>query len=204
MFVRFIPIISGLSKKQRMTLSDRGHFQNRRKFNCLLAFVLIIGLVLTSAYIISAQQDSGRRQQRPGQRQQRRQIDPEVMIQRRIERIMRDLNLSEEETAVLKPKIASILHTRLEQNREARNLIDALRKAIEAKDDEQIQAKLTEVKNQRKENQAKIETMEQELIELLTLKQEAQLTVSGVINSDGIGGFFGGFRRQQRPGRGQQ
>ncbi|MBC8234308.1 hypothetical protein H8E77_32565 [bacterium] len=176
-----------------------------RKFR-LLAFALVVGLILTTSYIISAQQREERRQ-RPGQGQQRRQMDPEQMIQRRIERTMQELKLSEEESAVLKPKIEGLLRTRTEQSRGMRTLIDDLRKAVEAKDDAQIQAKLAEVKTKRKEHKAKVETLEQGLIELLTLKQEAQLTVSGVVNSDGMGGFFGGgFRRpgqQQRPSRGQ-
>jgi hypothetical protein len=95
---------------------------------------------------------------------------------------------------------------RINQSRVMRDLIDALQKAIEAKNDMQIQTKLTEVKTTRKEHKAKVEKLEQELIELLTLNQEAQLTVSGVVNSDGTGGFFGGSRGQgqQRPGQGQQ
>jgi hypothetical protein len=182
-----------------MFASFSGYFKNRRKFNSLIAFMLVVGLVLTTSYIISAQQ-----QQRPRQRQQRRQIDPEAIIQRRVERAMQDLNLSEEESAVLKPMIEGIMRTRTEQSREMRTLIDELGKAIEAKDDAQIQSKLEQVKTKRKENRVNIETLEQKLIELLTLKQEAQLTVSGVVNSDGTGGFFGGFRgnRQQRSGQG--
>ncbi|MBM3240230.1 hypothetical protein FJZ31_28435 [Candidatus Poribacteria bacterium] len=182
-----------------------------RKFS-FLAFALVVGLVLTTSYIISAQQRGGG-QQVPGQGQQRRQMDPEAMMNQRVEQIMKQLNLSNEETAVLKPKIEGILQTRMTQNREMRTLIDALQKAVEAKDDAQIQAKLTEVKTKRKEHKAKVETLEQELIELLTLNQEATLTISGVVNSDGAGGFFGGFtgqrqqppgQRQQRSGRGQQ
>jgi len=43
--------------------------------------------------------------------------------------------------------------------------------------------------------------MEKDLVELLTLNQEAQLTVSGVVNSDGGFGGGGGFGgRGGRPG----
>ncbi|MFQ6040072.1 MAG: hypothetical protein ACE5PV_04380 [Candidatus Poribacteria bacterium] len=64
-----------------------------RNFNRILAFVLVVGLVLTSAYIISAQQRNESRQF-PRQRQQRRQMDPAAIMERRLERIMRELNLS--------------------------------------------------------------------------------------------------------------
>ena len=177
-----------------------------RKFNRLLAFVLIVGLVLTTAYIISAQQESGRRQRPGDQRQQRRQIDPAAMIKQRVEQVMKELNISEEETAVLKPKIEGIMQTRVKQSSETRTLIRDLRRAIEAKDNAQIESKLAEVKAKRKEHKAKAETLEKEMVELLTLKQEAQLTVAGVVNSDGgMGGVFGGFRgQQQRPRRARQ
>jgi Spy/CpxP family protein refolding chaperone len=177
-------------------------FMNRRKFNRLLAFMLVVGLVLTTAYVISAQQ-SERRQRPEGQQQQRPQMNPAEMMKQRVEQIMKALNPSEEEAAVLKPKIEGLLQTRIDQSRETRNLIDALRKAIEAKDDAQIEAKLSEVKAKRKEHKANIEKLENELIELLTVKQEAQLTVSGVINSDGFGSFFGNRRGPAGGGGGQ-
>ena len=87
-----------------------------RRLNHLLAFVLIVGLVLTTAYIISAQQDTGRRQRPDGQQQRRRQFDPEEMMKRRIERVIEQLKLSEEETTVLKPKIEGIMQTRTKQS----------------------------------------------------------------------------------------
>ena len=170
-----------------------------RRLNHLLAFVLIVGLVLTTAYIISAQQDTGRRQ-RPGQQQGRRQMDPEAMMKRRVERVMEQLKLSEEETTVLKPKIESIMQTRTKRSTEMRTLISDLQKAIEAKDDAQIKAKLDAVKAKRKEHKAQSAKREKEMIELLTVTQEAQLTIAGVVNSDGSGGMFGGFGNRDRRG----
>jgi len=168
-----------------------------RRFNHLLAFVLVVGLLLTVAHIMSAQQQGGR--PGPADQQQRRQFDPEEMMNRMMERIMEQLNLSEEETAVLKPMIEGILRTRFEQNREMQELIDALQEAIDAKDNDQIKSKLDEVKAKRKEHKAKTEALEKELVELLTLGQEAQLTVSGVVNSDGSGFPRGGFRGPGQP-----
>ena len=89
-----------------------GYVMNRRNFSRLLAFVLVVGLVLTTAYIISAQQDDRRERFR-----QRRQMDSEAMTERMVERMMRELNLSEEETAVLKLKIEGIVQTRVKQIR---------------------------------------------------------------------------------------
>lgn len=174
-----------------------------QKFNRLIAFALAIALVLTGTYVIWAQQRR-QRPQRPG-RMQRPQMSPEEMVQRMLERIMRQLNLSEEETTVLKPKIEGILKMRTDQNLKMRELTNALREAINADDDAQIKEKLELVKAKRQEYKKKAETLQKELVKLLTLKQEAQLTVAGIVNSDGTGGFFGGFRRQrQRPRRGQR
>jgi Spy/CpxP family protein refolding chaperone len=171
-----------------------------RNLNRLLAFVLIVGLVLTTAYFISAQQEDSRRQ-RPGQgqREGRRQFDPEAMMKQRLDRIVQQLNLSEEETAVLKPKIEGIMQTRTQRNTEMRTLMSDLRTAVDAKDEAQIKAKLDAIKAKRKEHKAQAEKSEQELVELLTVTQEAQFTIAGIVNSDGSG-FFGGFGNQDRGG----
>jgi hypothetical protein len=169
-----------------------------RKLNHLLAFILVVGLLLTSVHIISAQQRGG--QGRPPQ-MQGRQMDPEAMVNRMMERIMGRLNLSAEESAALKPRIEGILRMQIEQNREVRQLVDDLEKAIDA--NKQIEDKLKAVKDKRKEHKANAEKKEKELVELLTIKQEAQLTVDGVVNSDGSGFRFGGFGgpgQRNRPG----
>jgi len=170
---------------------------NHRNFNRLLACVLVVGLVLTVTHIVSAQRE-GRRRQRPGQFQ-RRQMGTEAMIPRMVERMMRDLNLSDKETTVLKPKIENIVQTRMTQSREMRELVEALRQAIESNDNAQIKEKLSLVKTKRKEHEAKIETLEKELVELLTVKQEVQLTILGIVNSDSSDFLFGG-RRDGPPG----
>jgi len=160
-----------------------------RKLNHLLAFVLVVGLVLTTAYLISAQQEGGRRQ-RPGQFQ-RRQMVPEAMMQRRVEQVMGQLNLSDDEVAVLKPKIETFLLSRLMQMREMQDMIADLQKAIRSEDDARIEEKLEFVKAKRKEHEQKAKTLEDELRVLLTLKQEAILTVSGIVNGGSSGSFFG-------------
>lgn len=164
-----------------------------------IAFVLVIGLVLTGAYFISAQQP----RQSPRDRRGDPQIDPAAMIERMVDQNVKRLNLSDEETAILKPKIKNLLQTRLERRERVRNLTQALRTAIDAKDDAQIKTELAELKAKRKKDRAKDEQLEKELIELLSVNQEAQLTVAGVVNSDGTGSFFRG-NRPRRTGGDQQ
>ena len=128
-----------------------------------------------------------------------------------MERVMEQLNLSAEESAVLKPMVEDIMRTRMQQSQEMRELITGLREAMDAKDSGQIKSKLQAVKDKRKEHQKKSEELEKNLIGLLTLEQEAALTVSGIVNSDSGGGMaFGRFGGQgqrgqrNRPGGGQQ
>jgi hypothetical protein len=170
-----------------------------KKLNRLLVSVLVVGLVLTAAHVISAQQRGG--MQRPGRQPgQGRQFDPEQMISRRMENIMQELSLPDEEASVLKPRIEKLLRTRMDQSREMGQLIEALQQAIDAKDDGQVKAKLAEVKAKRKEQKAQVDAMEEELLGLLSLKAEALLTVQGIVNGDGFGMRFGGPRGQGRQG----
>jgi Spy/CpxP family protein refolding chaperone len=174
-----------------------------KRFNHMLVFLLIIGLLLLSVHIISAQQGARQGRQQQGARQGR-QFDPAQMMTRMLERAVEGLNLSEEEATIIKPKIESLLQARFDQNSEVRELTTGLQEAVDAKDNDQIVARLTALKKKLKENREKLEKMENELIELLTPEQEARLTLSGTVNSGGGIGGFGGFRAQRgqrnRPG----
>ncbi len=46
------------------------------------------------------------------------------------------------------------------------------------------------LRRKREEQRKKLEQAENEITELLTIEQEANLTILGVINSDGFGGRF--------------
>lgn len=180
---------------------------NLKQPNRLLIIVCAIGLVLTSEYFISAQEDTRpdrstrqRQQNRQGQREGgRRQFNPEQMIQRQTERAIENLNLSNEETAVLTPMIKGILQHRMQQRQVLRPFTEALRTAVDGNDDAQVKAALQALKTERNAQKTKAETLEKQLIELLTVRQEAQLTIAGIVNSDG--GFSGFGRRRGRDGR---
>lgn len=176
-----------------------------KKLNRLLALVLVVGLVLTAAHLISAQQRDG--MQRQG-RQQRGQFDPARMIERRMENIMQgiqEMGVPDNEAAILKTQIESLLRMRMDPNREVAQAMDQLQKAIDSKDDAEIKAKLDIVKAKRKEQKAKDEEMEKNLLEILPLEVEAYLTVQGIVNGGGgVGMGFGGARGQGRQGAGGQ
>ena len=162
-----------------------------KKVSSLTALLVII-LSLAMVSIIIAQQPGGDRN-RPNRQQERQQFDPAEMMNRRVNQIMEQLKPSADEAAVLKPMIESILQTRMTQSTEMRELVNGLREAVNAKDTEKIKSSLANIKAKREANRLKMEQMGKGLAELLTLEQEASLTVAGVVNSDGMGGFIGGF-----------
>jgi len=164
--------------------SDKKETRIMKKFNLILTSILVVGIVLLSTNFIYAQQrdNTGRRQN-----QDRPQFDPKQMMERRMQQIMERLKLNEEETAVIKPQIEALTNMRMEQGTETRELMDALQKAVDAKDEKQTGTALAAVKAKREEQKAKYEKAEKGLIELLSVEQEANLTIMGVVNSDGMG-----------------
>ena len=181
-----------------MFLTLRKPNPSGRKLNRLLVAIFTIGLVLTSAYFISAQEDtrpdrSSRQQQERRQRGERGrgQFNPAQMAERQTQRAIENLNLSDEEAAVLVPRIKAIAQHRLQQRQTLRPLTQALRTAVDGEDKAEIKSALDALKAQQNAQQTKAEALEEELVELLTLRQEAQLTIAGVVNSDGSGGFGG-------------
>lgn len=181
-----------------------------KKLNRILIIAIVSVISMMAVNMILAQEEEQPPQppQPPQQRQQQRQqFDPQQMMERRMQQIIGQLKLSEDETAVLKPMIQNLMNMRMEQSRELRTLLDNLRKAINTKDESQIKTALDAVKSKREAQKSSIEKAEKELIELLTVVQEANLTIMGVVNSDGSGIFMGtrmGAPGQNLPGGGSR
>lgn len=176
-----------------------------------LMAVIVAGFVMTSAYFISAQEDtrpdrSDRQQRGRGQRGEggRGQFNLAEMVERQTQRAIEGLNLSNEESTVLTPKIKAIIQQRMRQRQEFRSIAEALRTGIDGDDDTQIKSALESLKAKRVEQRTTFEALEKELVELLTLRQEAQLTMAGVVNSDGGFGGFGGRRNRFGGGDGRR
>lgn len=181
------------------------------KLNRLFIAIFVIGFVLSSAYFISAQEDtrpdrSSRQQQERGQRGERgrRQFSPAQMAERQTERAIEALNLSDEEATILVPKIKAIAQHRLQQRQELRPFAQALRTSVDSGDNKQIKSALKTFKAQQAAQKSTAETLEKELVELLTVRQEAQLTIAGVVNSEGGFGGFGGRRGRLGGGEGRR
>ena len=181
------------------------------KLNRLLIAIFVIGFVLTGTYFISAQEDtrpdrSSRQQRERGERGERGrgQFDPAQIAERQTQRAIEDLNLSDEETTILVPKIKAIAQHRLQQRQELRPFVQALRTSVDSEDNKQIKAALKSFKAHQAAQKEKAEALEKDLVELLTVRQEAQLTVAGVVNSDGGFGGFGGRRGRIGGGDGRR
>ena len=181
------------------------------KLNRLLVAILIIGLVLSSAYFISAQEDtrpdrSSRQQRERGERGERGrgQFNIAEMVERQTQRAIENLNLSDEETAILVPRIKAIAQHRLQQRQESRPLTQALRTAVDGGDSTQIKDALKTFKAQQSTQKEKAKTLEKDLVELLTVRQEAQLTIAGIVNNDSGFGGFGGRRGRLGDGEGRR
>ena len=109
------------------------------KLNRSLVAIFIIGFVLSSAYFISAQEDtrpnrSSRQQQERRERGERGrgQFDPAQMAERQTQRAIEGLNLSDEEATILVPKIKTIAQHRLQQRQELRPFTQALRTSVDS------------------------------------------------------------------------
>ena len=179
--------------------------------NRLFIAIFVIGLVLSSAYFISAQEDtrpdrSNLQGQERGQRGERGrgQFDPAQMAERQTQRAIEGLNLSDEEAAVLVPRIKAIAQHRLQRRQELRPFTEALRTAVDGEDNAQIKAALKSFKAQQAAQKTTVKALETELVELLTVRQEAQLTIAGIVNNDSGFGGFGDRRGRRGDGEGRR
>ena len=146
------------------------------KLNRSLVAIFIIGFVLSSAYFISAQEDtrpdrSDLQQQRRGERGEGRrgQFDPAQMAERQTERAIEGLNLSDEEATILVPKIKAIAQHRLQQRQDLRPFTQTLRTSVDDGDSTQIKAALKSFKAHQAAQKEKAEALEKDLVELLTV-----------------------------------
>ena len=174
---------------------------SRKEITRPLTLIFIVGFMLTSAYYIFAQEDtrpdrSNRREQGRGDRGggRRGEFNLAEMVERQTQRAIEELNLSEDEKIVLAPRIKAITEHRMGRRQELRPLVEALRTAVDSGDNAQIMSALEALKAKQSELETKSESLEKGVIELLSVRQEAQLTIAGIVNNSGGFGGFGGRR----------
>ena len=184
---------------------------SRQEMTRPLTLIFIVGFVLTSAYYISAQEDtrpdrSNRGEQGRGNRggEQRGQFNLEEMVERQTQRAIEELNLSEDEKTVLVPRVKAITEHQIGRRRDLRPLVEALRTAVDSGDNAQIKSALDALKAKQSQQKTKSDSLQAGVVELLTVRQEAQLTIAGIVNNSGGFGGFGGRRGRTSGGDGRR
>ena len=170
-----------------------------RKLNLILIIAIVFSLGLLGSQIYAQQGGGGQQggQQGGGQQfQQRQQFTPEQMAERRMTMIKDRLKLSDADFTAIKPNIEAFTKIRTAQGEELRPKIDALQKAADAKDAKLMASALKAYKDKRTEQKAAYEKAETDFLKFLAdlpVEIEANLTLMGIVSSDG-GMGFGGFR----------
>ena len=184
---------------------------SRQEMTRPLTLIFIVGFVLTSAYYISAQEDtrpdrSNRGEQGRGNRggERRGEFNLEEMVERQTQRTIEELNLSEDEKTVLVPRVKAITEHQIGRRRDLRPLVEALRTAVDSGDNAKIKSALDALKAKQSQQKTKSDSLQAGVVELLTVRQEAQLTIAGIVNNSGRFGGFGGRRGRTGGGDGRR
>lgn len=134
----------------------------------------------------------------------RRRFDPQQMMQRRLDQIKQDLGSTDEEWAALSPKVQKVVELQQQemmsrfrgrfrrggppqddqanQSGVAKATAD-LRAAVDANAPaDELAKKIQAVRDARTQEQDEMTKAQQDLKQLLTPKQEAQLVLAGVLN----------------------
>lgn len=124
-------------------------------------------------------------------------LDPAQMTERFAERIKEDLAFSDEEWKAVKPLVVKVMDARMKANANMGGLrgrrggdqpsanptADALSKALEAKaPTEEVKAKLAAYREQQKKNEEELKTAREALRKVLSVNQEAQLVLRGLLD----------------------
>jgi hypothetical protein len=168
--------------------------------------LLVVTAVFASVTVdISAQErdrnrDRGNRER--GERGDRGNFDRSQIMERIMERYRENLGISVAEWKVVQPKVQAVMDNRISgasgmmsffggrgsrgrgdsstEKTPTSELRDLLEKDAPSK--EEIKAKLAAYRADRKAREAKLKKAQEDLRQLLTLKQEAQAVLSGLLN----------------------
>lgn len=123
--------------------------------------------------------------------------DPAQMTERFAERIKENLGSTDEEWKAVKPLVTKVIDARMKASANfggfrgrrsgdqpsSNPSADALSKALEAKAPaEEVKAKLTAYRDQQKKNEEELKTAREALRKVLSVNQEAQLVLMGLLD----------------------
>jgi chromosome segregation ATPase len=171
---------------------------SKRKLVMCLVVAIVGSLLAATAF-----------SQEQGDRRGRRRFDPAQMRQRMMERLRERLGASEKEWTVLGPRVEKVMELSArtrgggmrflfrsrrgrsrDADEESRNLsplqqaAQDLREAVETDqpDATEIKERLTALRQAREQVKADLEKAQEKLREVVTLKQEAQLVLMGMLD----------------------
>jgi|GEM_PF-459828 len=138
------------------------------------------------------------RQRERGERGERRRFDPAQMQERMLEGIKERLSSTDEEWTAIKPLVSNVLDARMKtrmggwgfrgrrggSESEGVSEVDDLRAALDSEESkpEDIKKKLVAYRELRKKNEAELKKSQDELIKVLSVKQEAQMVLMGMLD----------------------
>lgn len=168
---------------------------------------LCVVLGLTTCGIVMAQNNGGGRGGRGGGNGGGGNFDPAAMQERQLDRATTNLGLSDAEAKVIVPKIQRLLSARFANLGDMTTLRNGLNDLVQDKksSDSAVKKQLDKYKSKVNATKKSLEDAEADLKSVLSVKQEAELTLLGIINSAGGGfggGGFGGGRGGNRGGGG--
>ena len=110
-------------------------------------------------------------------------VKPEALMERKTKGIIDRLNLSDEEAENLEPKVKAVIQHQRERAEALASMLKDLKKTMAVADDAEVQSALEEYKSKQSALNTELKALEASLLEGLTVRQEAILTLSGVIGN---------------------
>jgi len=146
---------------------------------------------LTHAEVEKDDSESEKWEQKKAEKMEMAKVKAAKRIEWKTKKILAKLNLSYEDAEGLAPKIEAVLQHRMVRGKALRPMLKDLKKTMIAGDDATVASALEEFKNKRSALGTELEALEASLLEGLTPRQEALLTLSGVV---GIHSGFAMFK----------
>lgn len=170
-------------------------------FNRSIALLVTIAFVLAGSCFFLAHaeaetedSESEKWEQEKAEKMEMAKLKAAKRIEWKTKRVLANLNLSAEEAEGLAPKIESVLHHRMMRAKALGPMLKDLKKTMVAGDDATVASTLDEFKNKRSALETELEALEDSLLEGLTPRQEALLTLSGVVGKRGGYAMFKDWR----------
>ena len=165
---------------------------SRLALNRSIALLVAITVVLAGSCFFLAHaeaetedSESEKMEQEKAEKMEMAKLKAGKRIEWKTKKILASLNLSDEKAESLAPKIEAVLQHRMMRAKALGPMLKDLKKTMVAGDDATVASALEEFKNKRSALSTELEALEVSLFEGLTPRQEALLTLSGVVGKRG-------------------